>query len=142
MRKLSLKAVLTMAAFIALSSAQPIALAQKPIDAIKLLLGSWSSSVSDKETGITETTVIEFRPDGRYVTAIRDSAFKPLKDQQSNQGRYSVGKSDKAGFELKIERDQKEPESEKTDASETMLIKIVDDNTLQAADGSTVKRLR
>ncbi len=138
MRKLSLKAVLTMAAFIALSSAQPIALAQKPIDAIKLLLGS----VSDKEPGITETTVIEFRPDGRYVTAIRDSAFKPLKDQQSNQGRYSVGKSDKAGFELKIERDQKEPESEKTDASETMLIKIVDDNTLQAADGSTVKRLR
>lgn len=120
----------------------PLALAQKPDDAAKTLIGRWSTSASDKETGITETTVIEFRPDGRYVTAIRDSAFKPLKDQQSNQGRYSVGKSDKAGFELKIEREQKEPESEKTDASETMLIKIIDDNTLQAADGSTVKRMR
>ena len=137
-----LKLVRIVACVFACAALPPIAHAQKPIDATKLLLGSWSTSVSDKETGITETTVIEFRPDGRYVTAIRDSAFKPLKDQQSNQGRYSVGKSDKAGFELKIERDQKEPESEKTDASETMLIKIVDDNTLQAADGSTVKRMR
>ena len=123
---------------LALSQAQ----AQKPEEVGKLLLGRWGSTTTDKETGISETTMIEFRPDGRYVTAIRDSAFKPLKDQQSNQGRYAIGKSDKAGFELKIERDQKEPESEKSDSSETMLVKFVDDDTLQAADGSTARRMR
>ncbi len=123
---------------LALQSAQ----AQKPEEVAKILQGRWSTSSTDKETGITETTMIEFRADGRYVTAVRDSAFKPLKDQQSNQGRYSIGKADKSGFELKIERDQKEPESDKTDASETSVIKIVDDNTLQAADGSVVKRMR
>lgn len=137
-----LKLIITTAVILATSSIPAIAVAQKPIDAAKLLLGRWGSTTTDKETGISETTMIEFRPDGRYVTAIRDSAFKPLKDQQSNQGRYTIGKSDKAGFELKIERDQKEPESEKSDASETMLVKFVDDDTLQAADGSTVKRMR
>lgn len=137
-----LKLVPIIACLFAFATLPSIATAQKPEEATKLLVGRWSSSVSDKETGITETTVIEFRPDGRYVTAVRDSAFKPIKDQQSNQGRYSVGKSDKAGFELKIERDQKEPESEKSDASETMLVKIVDNDTLQAADGSTARRMR
>ena len=137
-----LKLIITTVVALAMSSVPVIAQAQKPEEVSKLLLGRWGSTTTDKETGISETTMIEFRPDGRYVTAIRDSAFKPLKDQQSNQGRYAIGKSDKAGFELKIERDQKEPESEKSDASETMLIRLVDNDTLQAADGSTVKRMR
>ncbi len=117
-------------------SASPTAMAE----AAKLLPGRWQTTTHDKETGVTETLVIEFTADGRYTTQLQSSHFKS--PRFNAHGSYSIVDADPSGFTLKIARKLEEPESEKADASEVQRIEVVDDNTLKAADGAIVRRTR
>jgi len=104
------------------------------------LAGRWSSSDTDKETGVTETLLIEFRQDGTYATQLQDSHFKSPRFQGG--GRYAVVDADAGGFTLVIERRMDDPESDKSAARETQRITWVDKDTLRAADGSVIRRAR
>lgn len=104
------------------------------------LVGRWASVDTDKETGDTETLLLDFRADGTYETLVRSTQFAPSK--QHARGRYDVSAADKSGFTLTLKRQMDEPESDKKDAIESDRIRIVDDNTLQASDGSIVRRAK
>lgn len=104
------------------------------------LTGRWSSSDTDKETGVTETLVIEFKADGSYSTQLQENKFKS--PRFSGSGRYTVVDADKSGFTLVVRRQMDDPESDKSNASETQRITWVDKDTLRAADGSVIRRAR
>lgn len=116
------------------------AAAQTPKEVGQQLLGRWSSTETDKETGVAETLILEFRADGSYVTSLRSGGFQPAKF--TGAGRYAVTTADKSGFTLKVERALKEPEADKADSSESQQIKWLDADSLQAADGSIVRRMK
>ncbi|TAJ54680.1 MAG: hypothetical protein EPN60_13090 [Nevskiaceae bacterium] len=116
------------------------AAAQTPKETGQQLLGRWSSTETDKETGVAETLILEFRADGSYLTSLRSGGFQPAKF--TGAGRYAVTAADKSGFTLKVERALKEPEADKADASESQQIKWLDPDSLQAADGSIVRRVK
>lgn len=104
------------------------------------IAGRWSSSETDKETGVTETLLIEFRTDGSYTTQLVESHFKSPRFHGS--GRYAVVDASASGFTLVIQRRMDDPESDKSAAKETQRITWVDKDTLRAADGSVIRRAR
>ncbi len=133
--RLSKKMVCAMiVSFTLLATPPPLAAA----DTSKRLIGSWSSSESDKDTGHTETTVIHFDEKGGYRTELLSSHFKS--PRFSGKGRYTIADEDKSGFTLKVDRSLDDPQMDKTAASEKQRIDWLDDNTLKAADGSIVRR--
>jgi hypothetical protein len=107
---------------------------------IKLLVGTWSTSTIDKETGDTETTVIEFKPNGTYSTRLSSKQFGEVKNSAS--GRFAVGDAEKDTFTLKIEALKGDPEMDKNNAVMTAKIRQIDVNTLQSEDGQIVRRVK
>lgn len=108
--------------------------------AVNPLIGRWSSSSIDKESGITETLLIEFKSDGTYETRIDNGplgATQPL-----GRGNYAAGDFDKSGFTLKLKRQLDDPETDRSLAADSDRIRIVDSQTLQASDGSTIRRVK
>lgn len=118
-------------------SAAPVSTAAA---AAKLLPGRWQTITHDKETGVSETLVIEFAADGSYSTQLQSSHFKS--PRFSARGGYAITDTDAKGFTLKITRKLEDPESDKADAFEIQRIEVVDDNTLKAADGAIVQRVK
>ena len=106
----------------------------------KQLLGRWQSSEQDKDSGVTTVTEIEFLSDGRYQTRIRSQGFEPVR--KPGAGRYRVEKGDRGGFTLAVSRELSDPESDKAEANESQRIVALDADTLQAADGSVVRRAK
>ena len=112
-----------------------------PEDA-KQLIGRWGyAGELDKETGEVETTVVEFLPDGRYVTTVRSNVFPDQAKRPLAQGRYSVGDVDKGGLMLVLARDAGDPEDKSDTTTKVRLVRI-DDNSLRADDGSVAKRIK
>lgn len=106
----------------------------------QLIIGRWRHTRSDAETRTSDTVVIEFLADGRYQARNRHSLF-PTPERPS-QGRFAITNIGQSGFDLRIERHLVDPESDPSDAVEVQRITIVDQDTLQAADGSVVRRIR
>lgn len=106
----------------------------------QLIIGRWRHVRTDAETRTSDTVVIEFMPDGRYQAKNRHSLF-PTPEKPS-QGRYLIGNIGLGGFDLRIERHLVDPESDPADAVEVQRITVVDQDTLQAADGSVARRIR
>ncbi|PZO10154.1 MAG: hypothetical protein DCF27_03710 [Lysobacteraceae bacterium] len=109
----------------------------------KRLFGTWGiERQGDKETNETVTTLIEFRADGSYGTRVRSSVFKDQEKQPLASGRYAVVEGDGKVFTLVLERAPGDPEESKETAMTRLSFAMVDDNTLTASDGSTVRRTR
>ena len=106
----------------------------------QLIIGRWKHTRVDAETRTSDTVVIEFLTDGRYQARNRHSLF-PTPEKPS-QGRYQIANVGKDGFDLRIERNLVDPESDPADAVEVQRITVVDQDTLQAADGSVVRRIK
>jgi hypothetical protein len=114
----------------------------QPVVAVspQVIVGRWSHRRQDDETRSADTVTIEFMPDGRYFARNRNSLL-PTPEKPS-QGRYSIANLQGNAFDLRIERDLADPESDPRDAAEVQRITVVDPNTLQAADGSVVRRVK
>lgn len=106
----------------------------------KLIIGRWRHTRTDAETRTSDTLVIEFLADGRYQALNRHSLF-PTPERPS-LGRYAIGNIGPSGFDLRIERQLADPESDPADAVEVQRITVIDQDTLQAADGSVVRRIK
>lgn len=106
----------------------------------QVIIGRWRHTRTDAETRTSDTVVIEFMPDGRYQAKNRHSLF-PTPEKPS-QGRYLIGNVGQGGFDLRIERQLADPESDPADAVEVQRITVIDQDTLQAADGSVVRRIK
>jgi hypothetical protein len=104
------------------------------------LVGKWIHTRRDEEVRSSDDTVIEFFADGRYTAKNRNS-LSPAPAKPAT-GRYYVTNQRGNQFELRVERVLVEPESDKSDAVETQPITVVDRDTLMAADGSIVRRLK
>lgn len=107
-----------------------------------LIVGTWGSSRSDKETGEEETSIIEFSRDGSYSTRLRNNQFPDQEKMPLAGGRYAVTAADKAGFTLVLNRTSGDPEEDKATAKTTMAVVIVDEKTLRAPDGSLLTRIK
>ena len=118
------------------------ALLPKASEAGKRLVGTWGIRRDDKETGETETTLIDFRADGSYATRLRSSVFKEQEKMPLASGRYTVVEDEGKTFTLVLDRAPGDPDGGKEDAPSRMRISVVDDNTLRAEDGSVVQRTR
>lgn len=114
----------------------------QPKAAESAIIGTWGNSKNDRETGATETTVIVFEPDGRYSTRLRNSLFPEWEKLPMAGGRYAVTDFNKAGFTLVLDRTSGDPEEDKATARSTLVISIVDENTLRAPDGAVLTRLK
>lgn len=108
----------------------------------KAIVGTWGHTRHDKEAEDTETTLIVFRPDGSYATAVRSSLFPDREKQPLASGRYAVTSTDKAGFTLALDRTPGDPDADKATARSTLTLTIVDDNTLRAPDGALLNRIK
>lgn len=109
----------------------------------KRLVGTWGiERPGDKENNETITTLLEFRADGSYATRVRSSVFKDQEKQPLASGRYSIAEDNGKSFTLVLERAPGDPEESKDTATTRMLVAVVDENTLRAEDGSTVRRTR
>lgn len=106
----------------------------------RLIVGRWSHTRTHAETRSSDVVTLDFMPDGRYVAQIRSSVL-PTPEKPS-QGRYTITNLRGNTFTLRIERDLVDPESDPKDSFDEQLITVVDSNTLQAADGSVVRRLK
>jgi hypothetical protein len=106
----------------------------------KQLVGVWSKTSTDKESGDTERLLIEFKPDGTYSTRLQSKLFGEAKNSAS--GRYSVKDAAKDTFTLHIEALNGDPEMSKKDALIVTKIRQIDANTLQAEDGQVVLRVK
>ena len=106
----------------------------------QLIVGRWKHTRTDAETRTSDTVVIEFMADGRYQARNRHSLF-PTPEKPS-LGRYAIANVGPGVFDLRIERELDDPESDPREAVEVQRITIVDPDTLQAADGSIVRRVR
>lgn len=118
--------------------------AQEKFDpvAAKPLIGRWGyAAPMDKETGEVETTVVEFLPDGRYLTSVRSNLFPGQAKQVLAKGRYRVGDVDKAGITLVLARDAGDPE-DKSETTTKVRLERIDDDTLRADDGSVATRIK
>lgn len=122
------------------ASAKPGASALPAPDWSKQLIGRWQTTDLDKESGVSTRTEIEFRSDGSYVTRLISNRFAEVR--QPAGGRYRIEKPDGSGFTLSVQRELRDPESDKAEANESQRISALDADTLQAADGSTVRRLK
>ncbi len=83
---------------------------------------------------------IEFMADGRYQAKNRNNLL-PTPEKPS-QGRYRIANLQGNAFDLRIERELADPESDPKDTSDVQRITVVDSNTLRAADGSVVRRVK
>ena len=108
----------------------------------RAIVGTWGHSRHDKENDDTETTLIVFKPDGSYATAVRSSTFPDREKQPLASGRYAVTAADKAGFTLALDRAPGDPDADKTTARSTLTLTIVDANTLRAPDGALLNRIK
>lgn len=106
----------------------------------QLIIGRWRHTRTDSETRTSDTLIIEFMADGRYQARNRHSLFPT--PERPNEGRYAIGNIGQGGFDLRIERHLVDPESDPREAVEVQRITVVDPDTLQAADGSVVRRVR
>lgn len=106
------------------------------------IVGTWGNSRTDKETRENETTIIVFKPDGTYATRLRNTMFPEWEKFPMAGGRYAVTAADKAGFTLVLDRTSGDQEEDKTTARTTMLVSIIDDNTLRAPDGAVLTRIK
>lgn len=106
----------------------------------QVIVGRWSQATTDKETRGTDVLTIEFMADGRYRATNRNNLL-PTPEKPA-QGRYSVMNVQGNAFDLRIERALADPESDPRDAVVVQRITVVDSNTLRAADGSVVRRVR
>lgn len=108
----------------------------------KIIVGTWGHSRHDKENDETETTLIVFKPDGSYATAVRSSLFPDREKQPLASGRYAVTAADKAGFTLALDRAPGDPDADKASTRSTLALTIVDANTLRAPDGALLNRIK
>lgn len=106
----------------------------------RLIIGRWVHTRQDAETRASDNVVIEFFTDGRYQAQNRHSLLAT--PEKPAQGRYSLANLNATGFDLRIERRLDDPESDPLDAVEVQRITVVDSNTLLAADGSVVRRVK
>lgn len=106
----------------------------------RLIVGRWSHTRINAETRSSDVVTIEFMADGRYLAQNRSSVL-PTPEKPS-QGRYAISNLRGNTFNLRIERNLVDPESDPKDAFDEQLITVVDSNTLQAADGSVVRRVK
>jgi hypothetical protein len=106
----------------------------------RIIIGRWSHTRQDAETRSSDTVTIEFTVDGRYQARNRNSLL-PTPEKPS-QGRYAISNLQGNSFDLRIERNLTDPGSDPRDAAEVQRITVVDANTLQAADGSVVRRIK
>lgn len=106
----------------------------------KLLIGKWVHVREDAETRTSDNLVIEFLADGRYTAKNRHSLFPT--PEKPGTGRYSISNLQANGFDLRVERNLVEPESDPRDAVEVQRVTVVDANTLMAADGSLIRRFK
>lgn len=105
----------------------------------QVIVGRWSYTRSDTETRSSDTVTIEFMSDGRYQAKNRNSHLAT--PEKPSQGRYVIANLQGNSFDLRIERNLADPESDPRDAVEVQRITVIDSNTLQAADGSVVRRM-
>ena len=120
---------------------QPATPLQPPVTiSPQLIVGRWKHTRVDAETRTSDTVVIEFMADGRYQAKNWHSLF-PTPEKPS-QGRYAIANVGPGGFDLRIERQLADPESDPREAVEVQRITVVDPDTMQAADGSIVRRVR
>ncbi len=110
--------------------------------AANLIVGTWGSSRSDKETGEQETSIIEFNRDGSYTTRLRNSQFPEWEKMPLAGGRYAVVAAEKGDFTLVLDRTSGDIEEDKSTARTTMAVSIVDEKTLRAPDGALLNRLK
>ncbi len=108
----------------------------------KAIIGTWGHSRHDKENDDTETTLIVFKPDGSYATAVRSSMFPDREKQPLASGRYAVTAADKAGFTLALDRAPGDPDADKASTRSTLTLTIIDANTLRAPDGALLNRIK
>ncbi len=106
----------------------------------RLIVGRWSHTRTNAETRSSDVVTIEFMADGRYLAQSRNSVL-PTPEKPS-QGRYAITNLRGNTFNLRIERNLADPESDPKDSIDEQLITVVDSNTLQAADGSIVRRVK
>lgn len=106
----------------------------------QVIVGRWSHRRQDDEARSADTVTVEFMPDGRYVARNRNGRL-PTPEKPSH-GRYSIANLQGTAFDLRIERDLADPESDPLDAIEVQRITVIDPDTLQAADGSIVRRVK
>lgn len=106
----------------------------------KKLVGVWGKSTTDKESGDTETTLIEFKADGTYRTRLQSKLFGEAK--KSASGRYVITDAVKDTFTLKIEVLRGDPDSDKSNEVMECKIRVLNANTLQSEDGQVVRRLK
>jgi hypothetical protein len=116
------------------------AVAASETEVSKQLVGIWKKISIDKESGDTETLLIEFKSDGTYSTRLHSKLFGESKNSAS--GRYSVTNAIKDTFILQFEVLRGDPEMEKKDSLIVAKIRQIDVNTLQNEDGQVVNRVR
>ena len=116
------------------------AVAASEADVSKQLVGVWSKTSTDKESGDTERLLIEFKPDGTYSSRLQSKLFGEIKNSAS--GRYSVKSAVKDTFTLQIEVLKGDPEMGKEDALILAKVRQIDANTLQAEDGQVINRVK
>lgn len=106
----------------------------------KKLVGVWGKSTTDKESGDTETTLINFNANGTHSTRLQSKLFGEAK--KSASGRYFVSDAVKDTFTLKIEVLTGHPDLDKSDRVMETKIRMLNANTLQSEDGQVVRRLK
>lgn len=106
----------------------------------QVIVGRWSLTRTNAETRSSDVVTIEFMADGRYQAKNRNNLL-PTPEKPS-QGRYRIANLQGNAFDLRIERELADPESDPKDAADVQRITVVDSNTLRAADGSVVRRVK
>lgn len=106
----------------------------------QVVVGRWTYRRQDDETRNVDTVTIEFKPDGSYLAHNRSSLLPT--PEKASRGRYSVSNVQGNAFDLRVERELADPESDPQDAFEVQRITVVNADTLQAADGSLVHRVK
>lgn len=123
--------------FITLSA---LTYAENEAEFTKMMIGTWSTSNTDKESGNIEKTILQFKGDGSYTSRINSSLFGDAKNAMT--GKFSLSDGLKNQFTLKIEAQNKDPEMEKSEMVMSFRVSVVDSNTLKDESGNMIHRIK